>query len=333
MVTTKIVVPFYPIDVKGKEDYLGFTADITGGEMVPVANLSKTQIIKKIIGQNIHVHGRGLPFPETSCLFAKRKIYTPHFNVVGVTKKSSVLRSKLWNRYDKIIALTNYAKKNFVNEGINPKKIERLTLAIDYQKYQKIGGGKKFRKKFGLGSREPFVLVIGLRQGKNTDVMAKACMKAGVKCVMVGATEKSHVRPGFEWLLPPKNSLQWENDRIIVTGLISNKDLLAAFDAATIYANSSNHTFECFSLSTYQCAASGAALCLPDFGVFDAFKGCALFHNNKSPDQLAANIKKYVSNKSLLRNNVKKAKKVAKDHDYDKVRRTYEEFYQRMGYI
>lgn len=331
--TTKIVVPYYPIDVKGKEDYMKFMADITGGELVPVANLTNRQIIKKLLGNNVHASGRGLPFPELACLFAKNKIYTPHFNVVGVTKKSSVIRSRLWNRYHKIIALTDYAKRNFIKEGINTKKIEVLTLAIDYKKYQKLNGGKKFRKKYGIGEKEPFVLVVGLRQGKNVDVIAEACIKTGVKCLMVGATEKSHVRPGYEWLLPPKRFFEIKNENIIVTGLISNDELLAAFDAATIYANSSNHTFECFSLSTYQCAASGVPLCLPDFGVFDKFKKYALFHNNKNPNQLAANIEKYLSDKTLMKKNISGAKKVAKNHDYYKVRKLYEGFYQRIDFI
>lgn len=333
MVNTKIVVPFYPIDVKDKEDYLKFTADITGGEMVPVSRLSKREIVEKILGKNIHVHGRGLPFPETSCLFARKKIYTPHFNVVGVTRKSSIIRSRLWNRYDKIIALTNYAKKNFIREGIGSKKIEVLPIAIDFKKYQNLRGGKGFRKKFGLGQREPFVLVIGLRDGKNTDVVAKACNKVGVKCVMVGVTNKSEIKPGFEWLLPPKTFFENKSENIIFTGKISNKDLFSAFDAASIYAISSNHTFECFSLSTYQCAASGIPLCLPDFGVFDAFKGCALFHNNKNPNQLANNIEKYLEDEKLRKNNMKMARNVSKEFDYYNVRKMYEEFYQRMGYI
>lgn len=331
--SVKIVVPFHPIDVKGKEDYLKFTADVTGGEMVPVSDYTKTDLVKKIVGQNIHVHGRGLPFPETACLFARRKIYTPHFNVVGVTNRSSILRSRLWNRYEKIIALTKYARDNFVREGIKPNKIEQLPLPIDYRKYQSIGGGKSFRKKFGLGNKEPFALVIGLRKGKNTDVIAQACSKVGIRCVMVGFTKKSDSVTGAGWLMPPKSLTENKDDSIILTGKLSDREILAAMDAATMYVNSSDHTFECFSLSTYQCAASGVPMCLPDFGVFDIFKGAALFHDNKNPNQLAANIKKYLGSGSLRRKNSKSARKIAKTRDYPKVRETYEQFYRRIGYI
>lgn len=328
----KVVVAFYPIGLRPKDDYLKISADLTGGEIYPVFGKSNGEITKNIIGQKVHAHGRGLPFPEFSCIFAKRKIYTPHFNVVGVSKKSSMLRPRLWNRYEKIIALTNYAKKNFIKEGIRPEKIEVLPLPIDFDYYSKAKGGEKFRKKFGLEKREPFVLAAGLRRGKNIDVIARACELAGVKCVMVGWKDKSDVEPGFEWLLPEDDE-SLKSDNIIFTGKVSNQEFLQALSAATIYANSSDHTFECFSLTTYQCASAGVPLCLPDFGVFDAFKGSALFHNNKDHKQLASNIKKYLDGGKLRARNSKAAKEVAKKFDYEKVKKLHEEFYERIGYI
>lgn len=327
----KIVVAFYPIGLRAKDDYFKICADITGGEIFPVFGKSSGDIVKKIAGQRIHAHGRGLPFPEMSCLFGKRKIYTPHFNVVGISKKSSVFRSRLWNRYDKILALTDYAKRNFVNEGISPGKIEVLPLPIDFEYYSKARGGDRFRKKFGLEKREPFALVVGLRRGKNTDVIARACKIAGVRCVMVGPKSKSEVAEGFEWLLP--TSQMEENSDVVFTGKLSDSEMLQAINAATMYVNSSDHTFECFSLITYQCACAGTPLCLPDFGVFDAFKGAALFHGNRNHEQLASNIRKYLDDGKLRARNSKKAKDAAKKYDYKKVRKLYEDFYERNGYI
>lgn len=329
----KIVVNFYPIGLRPKDDYFKICADVTGGKIFSILNKSKSEIIREISGQNVHAHGRGLPFPEMSAIFAKRKIYTAHFNVVGVSGKSSFLRTKLWNRYDKVLAITDHARKNFVKEGINPNKVEVLPLPIDFSYYSKPSGGDKFRKKFGLEKKEPFVLVVGLRKGKNIDVIARACEMAGVKCVMVGPARKSDVKPGFEWLLPTEYDANRNSEKIIFTGKVSDRELLQAIDAATIYANSSDHTFECFSLITYQCASAGKAMCLPDFGVFDNFKGSALFHSNRDAKQLAANIEKYVSSKDLLKKNGRKAREVAKTRDHKKVIRLYEEFYERTGFI
>lgn len=328
----KIVVNFYPIGLRPKDDYFKICADVAGGEIFSIFGKSNSEIAKSLWGEKVHAHGRGLPFPESSCLFANRKMYTAHFNVVGISKKSSILRARLWNRYEKVIALTNYAKKNFLREGISPNKVEVLPLPIDFDYYSKARGGEKFRKKLGLEKREPFVLVVGLRKGKNIDMIAKACDLAGVKCVMVGPKSKSEVKPGFEWLLPEDDQFL-DRENIIFTGKISDSDLLGAINAATIYANSSDHTFECFSLVTYQCACAGVPLCLPDFGVFDAFKGAALFHNNRDHHQLAENIKEYVGNRKLMARNSKKVKDVARNFDYEKVKKLYEEFYERIGYI
>lgn len=328
----KIVVAFYPIGLRPKDDYFKICSDVTGGEIFPVFGKSIGEVIRSIAGKKVHAHGRGLPFPETSCIFASRKIYTAHFNVVGISKKSSLLRSRLWNRYEKVIALTDYAKRNFVMEGIKPNKVEVLPLPIDFGYYSKARGGDKFRKKFGLEKKEPFVLVVGLRKGKNIDVISRACETAGVKCVMVGPRNKSEVKSGFEWLLPTEYDLG-ENENIIFTGKLSDNELIQAINAATIYANSSDHTFECFSLTTYQCACAGTPLCLPDFGAFDSFKGAAMFHKNNYHKQLADNITKYLEDGKLRARNSKKAKDVAKKFDYSVVRKKYEEFYERVGYI
>lgn len=327
----KIVVPFYPIGLRPKDDYFKICADVTGGEIFPVFDKSSAEIVKGIAGQNVHAHGRGLPFPETSCIFAKRKVYTAHFNVVGISGRSNILRSRLWNRYEKVIALTDYAKRNFVQGGIRKEKVEVLPLPIDFRHYSKASGGDKFRKRVGLERREPFALAVGLRKGKNIDVISRACEAAGVRCVMVGPKNKSEVKDGFEWLLPTEFDFGTDNN--IFTGKLSDAEMMQAINGATMYVNSSDNTFECFSLITYQCASAGTPLCLPDFGVFDAFKGSALFHKNTDHKQLASNMKNYLEDGKLRAKNSKKAKETAKGYEYEKVKRLYEEFYERIGYI
>src|SRR2546428_8867011 len=101
----KIIVPFYPIDIKGKEDYFKLCADITGGEIVTAQNKKSTDIIKKIRGEKIHAHGRGFPFPESCSLFAKKSVYTPHMNTIGHKRFVRVARRIIFNKYGKIIAL------------------------------------------------------------------------------------------------------------------------------------------------------------------------------------------------------------------------------------
>ena len=144
----KIVVNFYPIDILEKEDYFKLGADITDGEIIPVIGNNFLSIARKISGKNIHAHGRGFPFPEISCLFAKKSVYTPHYNHIGSTKKGKFLRKLILNNYTKIIAQTEYGKRNYIRDGIDQKKIEVLPIAVDYKYFSNPTGGDEFRKKF-----------------------------------------------------------------------------------------------------------------------------------------------------------------------------------------
>lgn len=324
----KIVVPHYPIDTREKEDWFKICADTTGGEIFSVQSKSTFEIIKSIFRKNIHAHGRGFPFPELSCLFAKRSIYTPHFNTLGSRWWTKIIRSLIWNRYTKVIAQTEYGKRNYIASGVNPNKIEVLPISIDYNFWSKPKGGDAFRKRYKLG-KEPFAICIGIRKGKNIDVVAKACQKAGIKLVAVGFKDKKELRHGIEFMLPPKGYTEFDN--VIYTGFISSKELLAALDAASIFINSSESSFECFCLSAYQAAAAGVPLCLPDFGVFEAFRGSALFHNNHDPNKLAENIMLYLSDNNLVKKNVEKAKIVAAGLDYEIVKKEFSKLYSEVG--
>lgn len=328
----KVVVNFYPIDTPEKEDYFKICADVSGGEIVDVSKNGFLGTAGKIRGQDVHAHGRGMPFPEMSALFSRKSIYTPHFNTIGSSGLGRIIRKFLINRYTKVIAQTEYGRDNYIREGINPEKIEVLPIPVDYQFFSNPAGGAEFRKKFGLGD-EPFALVIGIRPMKNPKLIVDACRKAGIKVVMVGFKDKSEIRPGFEWILPPKDILDLESDDVILAGFLGVDDLLAAYDAATVYVNSSDSGPECFCLSAYEAAAAGKALCLPDFGVFKNFDGAALFHNNTDSDQLAANIKRYLSDSELMKGNGEKAREVAKRFDYPIVRGMFEKFYKEVGVI
>ena len=325
----KVVVNFYPIDVAEKEDYLRLGADISKGEIVSKSGGS-FHIINKIFGQFVHAHGRGFPFPELSCLFAKKSIYTPHFNTLGSRWWTKVIRSFIWNRYTKVIAQTAYGKQNYIASGVNPGKIEVLPIPIDYNFWSKPKGGEAFRKKYKLG-KGPFAICTGIRKGKNVDVIAEACKKAGIKLIAVGFKNWKEIRPGIEFILPPREYMEFDN--VIYTGFISNKELLEAFDATSVFINSSESSFECFCLSAYQAAAAGVPLCLPNFGVFESFNDSALFHDNHNSDELAENITTYLKNKKLTKEHTKLAKIVAKSVDYPIVRKMFEKFYKVVGMI
>lgn len=330
----KVVIPFPIIhhNVDPKEDYFELCRDVCRGEFVSVYDSGKLEIMKKIFNKNVHAHGRGFPFPELSAFFAKKSVYTPHNNHLGATTLTRFLRRFIFNRYTWIAAQTDYGKSNYIKQGVNPKKIVVLPIPINYTYFSNPKGGEKFRKSFGLG-KEPFVLCINARKTKNPEVIIDACKRVGVKVVFVGHKTIEEVQPGFEFLLPDPKVLAMESDDVIFTGKLSKEDVLAALDAATIYVNSADDGGECFALVVYEAAAAGVPLCLPDFGVFEVFKNAALFHNNHNSAQLATNIQKYLDDPSLREQNAKRAKEIAKKFDYPIVRKMYEDFYKKIGFI
>jgi len=331
---TKIVIPF-PIkhhNVDPKEDYFELCRDVCGGEFVSVMSSKTTDLIGQIRGQNVHAHGRGLPFPEMSAFFARKSVYTPHNNHLGGSKITRLLRRFIFNRYDWIAAQTEYGKRNYIRQGVDPKKIVVLPIPVNYSFFSKPHGGREFRKKFGLGD-DPFVLCINARRSKKPEVIIEACRKAGVGLVFVGHRSKGEIQPGFEWLLPEPEILEKESKDVIFTGNLDKHGVLAALDAATVYVNSSEDGGECFSLVVYEAACAGVPLCLPNYGLFESFSGAALFHENDNPDQLADNIRKYMTDKNLAKKNSGKAKKISRKVDYPIVRKMYEKFYRKIGFL
>jgi glycosyltransferase involved in cell wall biosynthesis len=331
---TKIVIPF-PVkhhNIDPKEDYFELCRDVCGGDFVSVFGKGPIDVVKEIIGHNVHAHGRGMPFPELSAFFARKSVYTPHNNHLGSSAITRLARKMIFNRYDWIAAQTDYGKRNYIKEGVNPRKIVVLPIPVNYSFFSRPRGGKAFRRMYGLG-KDPFVLCINARKTKKPEIIIEACRMAGVRLVFVGHKSKREVQPGFEWLLPEPEILAQESRDVIFTGNLDKYGVLAALDAANIYVNSSEDGGECFSLVVYEAACAGVPLCLPDFGLFENFSGAALFHKNDDPAQLAKNIRLYLDNRSLCKKNSAAAKKIAKKFDYPIVRKMYEKFYRDIGFM
>ncbi len=322
----KILVPFYPIDMRPRQDYLKICADVTGGDMVKVEGKKFSEIAREIRGHNVHAHGRGFPFPEMGSIFGRRTVYTPHFNNIGSRYLTKKFRKFLFNKYGKVLALTPHGKAGLMADGIDESRIEILPLPIDYKFFSSPRGGKSFRKKFGLG-KEKFVLASDMRSVKNPRVIIDACRKAGAKLVYIGGLTKKELR--YDWRVPSSDIIK--NDDVVFTGLLKSEQVLQALDAATVFVNSSE--YESFCLAAYEAASAGVPMCLPEIGTFDVFRGTALFHHRHDSSQLAGNIERYLSDAGLRKRFSKGARKKVVRLDYDKVKSMYEDFYERVGFI
>lgn len=333
----KAVVPFYPhYTSTPRGDYLGLPAKITGGEVVPVAGVRSFTVIKKIWGQDVHGHGRGLPFPEMSCLFARKSVYTFHNNFIGQKWYAVIVRRFLFNRYDRIVVQSDWARQNYIRQGIKPEKLAVIPLPIDYEYFSKKHpetNGAGFRKKFGISPGEPFAFTIGTSYHKNPEIIIGACQIAKIKLIIAGYKDKltaKGVYGGFKIGQAVLDSLV-SGRNIIFTGHLDAAGLASAFDASTIYINSSDEDGEAMGSAVYESASAGVPLCVPDYGTFEPFRGCALFHPNHNSEALAENIRKYLSDPQLRKTNSEKAKQIASNFDYSIVRKQYERLYEELG--
>ncbi|QQG40208.1 MAG: glycosyltransferase family 4 protein [Candidatus Aenigmatarchaeota archaeon] len=336
----RTLVNFYPIDVLPREDYMKICADAAGGDIVVVRKGDFFGNVRSVLGQRVHAHGRGFPFPEMAGLFARRSVYTPHFNTVGSSGLARFVRRFLFNRFTYVIAQTAYAKRRYMQDGVDARRIRVLPIPVDYGYFSKPVDGEKFRRKYGLGDK-PFALCVGIRAMKNPLVILEACRKAGVTLVATGFKNADELKTSkaletgknLEWLLPPKEFAEQEGDGLVLTGHIGWPELRAAYGAASVYVNSSDDGPECFCLSAYEAAAAGVPLCLPDFGVFEAFEGAALFHKNTDADALAKNISAYLEDRETAIKHASAAKLIAKQFDYPVVKKTFQNFYKEAGFI
>lgn len=328
----KHVVPFYPVICQTpKEDFFGIGKEVAGGEIISVKEKKFFDIIKEIRGQVVHSHGRGFPFPEMCSLFAKKSIYSPHNDTLGTKAYTRTIRRILFNRYSKIIVQTTYGKRKLVEQGIKEYKITVIPNPIDYKFFSSPKDGAKFREKFGIEKNEKVAISVGIRPVKNPEVIIKACEKSGIRVVLVGPKSKEDANSSwkgsdFDWYMPPKEVFDHKN--VIMTGQLKPNEFLQALAGSDIFINSSD--YENFGVAVYEAAASGLPMCLPNSGTFDVFKDCALFHDKKNVEELSNNIDTYLEDQNLRKSNGASSKSIAKEVDYDIVKRMFEDVYKEL---
>ena len=316
-----------------KEDFFKLCKDAGGGEIVS-SKKGFWKTVKAVWRKDVHSQGRGFPFPEAACLFAKRSAYSPHNDTLGSRWYTRAARRFLYNRYNVVVSENEYGRHMLVEQGIKADKVKVLPIPVDYDFFSKPSGGDVFRRKHKLGVG-PLALVVGIRNVKNPDVILDACKKAGVKAIMVGpcsADDADRTLKGrdFGWYVPDQKLLSHQN--AVFVGQLSAGELRQAMDAADVFVCSSD--YESFGLAVFEAAAAGLPLCLPKYesgsysvGTFDAFRKCALFHEPNDADGLANNIGKYITNSGLARRHGLECRKASKKMDYPSVRRMYENFY------
>ncbi len=336
MVKLNILVPFYPLYVSTpREDYFAICAEAAGQsaqDLVVIQKRSTLSLLRSLWGQPVFAHGRGRWFPEFTSLLANRTIYNFYNNFIGQGRWAILLRRFLLNRCAFVVVQSEFARENYIRQGIRPEKLAILPIPVDYHYFAQPGNPDRFRKKWGLGN-EPYAMCVGIRYHKNPWIMIEAARKAGVKMVMVGFKNTEDIRSWSREYLPQQGLLDLKDPNVILTGYLETEELRDGLAGCSAYLNSSESDGEVFCIAAYEAAAAGAPLCLADYGTFAIFKDAALFHSNHDSDELGRNIQRVVQDHALRDRLTTRAKIIARAHDYEDVRETYRQFFLKNGFI
>jgi len=326
----KQIVPFYPLYVPTpKEDYFAVCAEAEKGEILSLQSRTLWSTLRHLWNEEVHVHGRGTPFPEFAPLFARRTIYNFYNNYIGQKKSAILVRRWLLNRCVRVIVHSEFARQNYIRQGIRPEKLAILPIPVDTHYFSAPASPQTFRDQHGLANR-PFAICVGIRYHKNPMVMIDACLTMGLPLVLVGFKEAAETRHWGKGFLPEDQLIKLQHPLIIKTGYLSTEALRNAYQAASVYLNSSEPEGEVFCIAAYEAALSGTPLCLPDYGTFDLFEGAALFHHHRDSKALANNIQRILDDPSTAAIRATRAKEIALRFNYEAVVEAYRQFYSTI---
>lgn len=261
-------------------------------------------------------------------------IYPEHFPP-GLKGKIKFLIQRLsLGKVEGIIAVSETTKKDIVRLlGVPGQKIEVIYEAPrEIFKKMEIGNWKlETKKRYGLPER--FVLYVGdVNYNKNILALADACKIAKVSLVIVGKQAASsdidfaHVenRPFAVFL-----EKYGEDPGIIRLGYVSDSDLVAIYNLATVYCQPS--FYEGFGLPILEAFACGCPVVASRTqALVEIGEGAALFADPLDPKVIAEKISHLCEDSELRATLIRKGWQRVKDFSWTKISKETIAFYRKI---
>jgi glycosyltransferase involved in cell wall biosynthesis len=189
----------------------------------------------------LSLHGE-LTYPKQSLMMGIQRFFF-----------DSIIGNKLLNQATRILALTEFEKSQLVNKGISAKKIVIIPNAIDPQNFEEVPLKNHFRMQFNLNN-DIIILFIGrLNHLKGLDNLIQGfsllSSNQNIKLVLAG--------PDDGMLESLQNLVSRLNlkDRVVFTGSLDRKQVLAAINEAAVVVYASKQ--EGFPLVPLEAAIMG----------------------------------------------------------------------------
>lgn len=238
----------------------------------------------------------------------------------------------LLKQMDVIITDSESSKKDIIKYTDIPTNNIHVVYLAAGEEFKQIPSTKKkyIQKKYRLP--EKFVLYVGdVTWNKNLPRLLEAIQKVNVPLVMVGkALVENNIDKQNPWnkdLLYVQTVIQ-ENKNIIPVGFVPTEDLVALYNAATVFAMPS--LYEGFGLPILEAMQSGCPVITTKEGSLpEIARESAYYVDAYTIDNIAEGIKEVFSNKKLQDTLSKKGLEQAKKFSWEKTAKQTNEAYQQ----
>ena len=278
------------------------------------------------------------------------KVYPP-----GIKGRINLLKQKKrLELTDAVITISETSKKDIVRFlGIDEKKVHVVYLAPK-PIFKTLAKEKliKTKKKYKLPER--FVLYVGdINYNKNLPSLIKACSTAKINLVIVGKQALDIEDLGIElpvisgpkdWIryvfnIPHPELVHYKellrefspNKNIIRTGFVTESELVAIYNMATVYCQPSY--YEGFGLPVLEAMACGTAVIASKTqALVEIADGACVFVDPNDPKDISRAILSVIKSPKLRDDLIKKGALKARQYSWEKTGRGIMDVYEKVLY-
>ena len=252
------------------------------GYYVPIFPSNKTEIMKSLKPDVIHIHG--VAFMALKALIASHNTGIPtvltyvtavtdvikDYSPVKLPKEmlislSSIYLRNMLKRPDCVIVPTRCTADEITSIlKAKPRRLETIPIGVDTNHFTNNGKGLEIRKKYGIENRKVIITVGRISYEKNTDLLVRSmklmdndtvlliCGKGPAEKMLKKETEKANV-----------------TDKVIFAGFVPDDELVAYYSCADAMATAS--VFETQGLTVLEAMSCGIPIACGNGRAFTDF--------------------------------------------------------------